>query len=208
LVKKEGREMTKPRYILIIFSSLVLMLVASKSFAGNFTLPFNGSYPVSAYYDLDPAVGKTKGYNNGKTYDGHTGTDYALPNGTPVLAMDDGKVVKVENNFQYKYWDVDQQKFIYVENTWDLAKQGDTNARKQPGNHIIIEHPDGTKTSYLHFEKGSIPFKEGDQVKRGDVIGSSDNTGASTGPHLDIKVRDKTGEKYEKYGVKKIWGQT
>lgn len=59
---------------------LHFILAASQSIAGDFTLPFNGDYPVSAYCDLDPTPGKAKGYNNGPSYDGHTGTDYKMPN--------------------------------------------------------------------------------------------------------------------------------
>jgi murein DD-endopeptidase MepM/ murein hydrolase activator NlpD len=54
------------------------------------------------------------------------------------------------------------------------------------GNLIHIDHGFGYQTRYGHLSK--IKIKEGDRVKRGDVIGYVGNTGRSTAPHVHYEV--------------------
>ena len=54
------------------------------------------------------------------------------------------------------------------------------------GNCIIIDHGSGIATLYGH--NSSLLVKEGDSVKRGQVIAKSGNTGFSTGPHIHFEV--------------------
>ncbi|MCP4217257.1 MAG: M23 family metallopeptidase [bacterium] len=54
------------------------------------------------------------------------------------------------------------------------------------GNVIHIDHKFGFSTRYGHL--ASFEVKEGDRVKRGDVIGFVGNTGRSTAPHLHYEV--------------------
>ncbi len=60
------------------------------------------------------------------------------------------------------------------------------------GNKIVIDHGFGYETLYAHLEKFNV--KEGQMVKRGDVIGFVGSTGASTAPHLHYEVH-KNGKK-------------
>lgn len=55
------------------------------------------------------------------------------------------------------------------------------------GNFIVIDHGQGLLTLYLHLSEFKV--KEGDTVKRGQVIGLSGGTGRATGPHLHVAVR-------------------
>lgn len=55
------------------------------------------------------------------------------------------------------------------------------------GNFIVIDHGQGLLTLYLHLSDFKV--KEGDTVKRGQVIGMSGGTGRATGPHLHVAVR-------------------
>lgn len=55
------------------------------------------------------------------------------------------------------------------------------------GSAVLIEHGEGLQTLYAHLEYANV--KTGDRVIHGQMIGRSDNTGLSTGPHLHFEVR-------------------
>ncbi len=54
------------------------------------------------------------------------------------------------------------------------------------GNYIEIQHGRRYITRYLHLSQ--LKVKAGQQVRRGEVIGLSGNSGLSTGPHLHYEV--------------------
>jgi murein DD-endopeptidase MepM/ murein hydrolase activator NlpD len=54
------------------------------------------------------------------------------------------------------------------------------------GNHVIINHGFGYETLYGHMVR--VNASQGQQVKRGQVIGYVGSTGKSTGPHLHYEV--------------------
>jgi len=72
------------------------------------------------------------------------------------------------------------------------------------GNCIVIEHGYGFVTRYAHLS--GFKIKEGDEVKKGDLIGLVGSTGRSIGPHLHYEI-EKDGEridpkKYIKFDLK------
>jgi murein DD-endopeptidase MepM/ murein hydrolase activator NlpD len=54
------------------------------------------------------------------------------------------------------------------------------------GNTIRIEHGHGFSTAYLHLSK--IAARQGERIKKGEVIGYVGDSGRSTGPHLHYSV--------------------
>lgn len=56
------------------------------------------------------------------------------------------------------------------------------------GHHIVIDHGGGVTTMYAHLSSFGA-FREGDEVRRGQVIGYLGSTGLSTGPHLHFEYQ-------------------
>ncbi len=96
----------------------------------------------------------------------HNGADIAAPIGTPIYAAEDGKVRKIENQDRFC------RKGAY-------------------GKYIAIEHENNLATLYAHLSAWNTNIKEGQVVKRGDVIGYVGKTGYATGPHLHFTVYSK-----------------
>lgn len=95
----------------------------------------------------------------------HNGVDLGAPIGTPLLASQDGLVVAVGNQDSY---------------CWKGAY----------GKFVVIRHYLGLTTLYAHMSLYNV--KEGDTVKKGQVIGYVGSTGLATGPHLHYTVYDTT----------------
>jgi hypothetical protein len=95
--------------------------------------------------------------------------DFAMPEGTPVLAAADGIVVETID--------------LYTEGAPDKALE-DRN------NKIILDHGGGHFSMYAHLQKAGVLVELGQRVVRGQVIGRSGNTGFSAGPHLHFAVVD------------------
>ena len=54
------------------------------------------------------------------------------------------------------------------------------------GKMIILNHGLGINSIYSHLKK--IYIKEGEKIKKGDLIAEVGSTGRSTGPHLDWRI--------------------
>lgn len=55
------------------------------------------------------------------------------------------------------------------------------------GKRIWIKHAHGYESAYLHLSRFNV--KQGQRVAQGQVIARSGNTGGSTGPHLDYRLK-------------------
>lgn len=55
------------------------------------------------------------------------------------------------------------------------------------GNRIWIKHSGGYESAYLHLSRFAV--RQGQRVTQGQIIAYSGNTGGSTGPHLDYRLK-------------------
>ena len=89
--------------------------------------------------------------------------DFALAEGTPVLAARAGVVMEI----------IDDD--------------------PRGGHSLRILHDDGSMAIYAHLQHGSIPLRVGEPVAQGQRIARSGNTGTSTAPHLHFAIQVNAG---------------
>ena len=93
--------------------------------------------------------------------------DFSMPIGVVIVAARAGVVKKIRQ---------------------DLPDDG-VAANSSIHNHIDIEHPNGTVAFYAHLKQNSVVVAVDEQVKRGQVIALSGNSGNTGGlPHLHFGV--------------------
>jgi len=66
---------------------------------------------------------------------------------------------------------------------------GDMNLINNWGNTIIIKHVEYLYTKFSHLKEGSILVKNGDFVRKGQVIAKVGNSGRSPYPHLHFQIQ-------------------
>jgi murein DD-endopeptidase MepM/ murein hydrolase activator NlpD len=111
-----------------------------------------------AGFEVTSPYGQRTNPITGKGVEDHKGVDLAMPVGTPLRAVADGKIVAVKEN-------------------------------PVAGKYITLRDANETEYSYSHLSSQDVI--QGQEVKRGDLIGKSGNTGRSTKPHLHFGVKEK-----------------
>lgn len=135
---------------------------------------------IHKYVDLDPSVNRLDYACGRLSNDGHTGTDFRVPNliymqqGVDVIAAADGVVRVVRDGVR----DISVR-----EKGLEAVK--DINA----GNTVALTHPNGWETQYSHLKKGSVRVQPGDHVKVGDILGQIGLSGKTEFPHTHFSVR-------------------
>lgn len=110
--------------------------------------------------------------------------------GEPIHAMAGGTVVRVR----------DGQRDHRARNTWQglawmmtfeaLGREAAGTGRVL-GNHVVVDHGDGTFAAYAHLKRGSATVVEGQRIEVGDVLAQVGNTGNTSMPHLHVQLMDR-----------------
>jgi murein DD-endopeptidase MepM/ murein hydrolase activator NlpD len=118
--------------------------------------------PAGSFVLTSPFGERLSPFTN--TSDFHAGIDLAAHEGTPILAGGDGRVVfagRFPLRRNVRWW--------------------------RYGNVVVLSHTERYVSIYAHLNEISV--RRGQQVRRGEHIGTVGNTGWSTSPHLHYEVR-------------------
>ena len=138
---------------------------------------------VQNYPDRDPGPAAADYTCGPLTYDGHKGTDFALPDlaamsagvaGVDVLAAAPGMVRGLRDGMA------------------DIApgSPGAPDiAGRECGNGVRIDHGGGWETQYCHMKQGSIAVRKGQRVAAGTRLGQVGMSGKAEFPHLHFALR-------------------
>ncbi|WP_296765736.1 M23 family metallopeptidase [Sediminimonas sp.] len=135
---------------------------------------------IQQYTDADPGPGAMDYTCGPLSYDGHKGTDFALPSGAAmragvdVLAAAPGTVTALRDGMPDTGWNDETA----------AAIEG-----RDCGNGVMIDHGDGWQTQYCHMRRGSIRVTRGQAVTRGQRLGRVGMSGRAQFPHVHLSVR-------------------
>lgn len=136
---------------------------------------------ILLYSDRDPSPEAVDFGCGRQTYDGHKGTDFAIPDeramarGVEVFPAAPGQVLRVRDGVEDRR----------VANQADRAAVEGTEC----GNGIVIDHGNGWETQYCHLRQNSIAVQPGDRVDRDTLLGLVGTSGLSSFPHVHLSVR-------------------
>ncbi|NQX97314.1 MAG: M23 family metallopeptidase [Flavobacteriales bacterium] len=82
---------------------------------------------------------------------------------------------------------------IEMVNNIEDNQPGNMNIDQPGGNYIIIDHLNGELSIMAHLKKGSIIVAVGDIVGKGQEVGQTGNSGASSVPHLHYQLEGRSG---------------
>ena len=162
----------------MIRSLLITLALASPAGAFNLGFPLRCDLGktcyIQQYIDHDTGPKATDFTCGSLSYDGHDGTDLALPTraamqaGVDVLAAQAGTVKGLRDG---------------------VADFAPKLAGKECGNGVLLDHGDGWETQYCHLKQGSISVRLGEVLAQGDVLGQVGQSGMADFPHLHLALR-------------------
>jgi murein DD-endopeptidase MepM/ murein hydrolase activator NlpD len=113
-----------------------------------------------------------QGANSSFSHKGELSFDFKMKKGSKICAARPGVVTGTK---------------------YDSDKGGLKDEYLDDGNHIIVQHDDGSTGHYWHLEQNGVLVKVGETVKKGQLIGYSGNTGYTAFPHLHFQIIDASG---------------
>ena len=165
---------------------LTLLSLAVPATAGEISLSspiacdLTGPCYIQQYVDHDPSEKASDFTCSGLSYDGHKGTDFALPSsdmisdGIDVLASAAGTVAGTRDGMEDVRYSADNAAGI---------------KDRECGNGVVLRHLNGWETQYCHLRKDSITVTRGQKVQSGDVLGQVGMSGRAEFPHVHLSVR-------------------
>ena len=113
-----------------------------------------------------------QGANSKMSHQNELSFDFKMKKGSAICAARDGVVIATKSD----------------------SKTGGMKAEYlDDGNHIIVQHEDGSVAQYWHLQQNGVLVQVGDKVQKGQQIGLSGNTGYTAFPHLHFQVIDAAG---------------
>ncbi len=165
---------------------IAALSLAVPASAGEFSLitPIQCDLKNDCYIQqfVDHGPGSTvRDFNCGRlSYDGHKGTDFALPTlarmvqGMAVIASASGTVRGVRDG---------------MPDTGFTETTAEDIEGRECGNGVVISHEAGWETQYCHLLNGSVAVKTGQSVTAGDFLGLVGMSGRAEFPHVHLSVR-------------------
>ncbi len=129
---------------------------------------------IQQFFDHDPSEAWGDFTCGSLSYDGHDGTDFAIPTraamaaGVAVIASAAGTVKGIRDGVE------------------DFAPKV---AGKECGNGVVVDHGGGWETQYCHMRKGSVAVQVGQRVDMGDTLGLVGQSGMAEFPHVHLALR-------------------
>jgi len=169
----------------LMMVALMLVATTARAHAQNlergFDLPIACPIPlictIQNFVDVDPGPGHQDFDCSAASYDGHTGTDFRIPDltamalGFSVIAPADGVVLRTRDG------QVDQAQRDPLANGRDC------------GNGVVLDHGGGWQSQLCHMRRGSVAVTQGQRVLRGEVLGMVGLSGRTEFPHVHWVVR-------------------
>ncbi len=123
-------------------------------------LPFAG--------DIEVKIGHPEGeYAHENFLESKYAVDFFLDVHTAIFAVDDGLVIEMKKNFDE--YGIDK-KFA------------------ERANFVVLKHKNGTYSEYVHLGKDKVVVTEGQDVKKGDLVGYTGMSGCMDLPHLHFNL--------------------
>ena len=127
----------------------------------------DSSYVYALPYENNSSHWLIQGYFSRFSHKERAALDFKMKRGTKILAAREGIVVRVKED----------------------GNKGGLNKKYRPyGNNIVIQHADGSRAGYWHFQYNGAMVNVGDSVKKGQVIALSGKTGYAALPHLHFLI--------------------
>ena len=134
---------------------------------GDVTKTADPAYAYSFPFLKESNYKITQGPGGTFSHQGMFAYDFQMPMRTPVVAARDGIVALIKT---------------------DSSLGGADKSYIDDANFISVYHEDGSIANYFHLSQNGAAVKEGQRIKKGDIIGYSGNTGFTSGPHLHFEV--------------------